>query len=193
VRADFWAATTLLIGAAGAAAAAEDAEQGALAELRRSVEMPVHHVLVATILDPDTALAPFATDGCSGGLSSTWAVVADLFPDFSAAHDGRPPWEACCVAHDRRYHDADGSTEARQSYDARLAADEELRRCVLAAGEARIPDLARHYDVPETQVGLAYGAIGDALFNAVRFGGAPCSGLPWRWGYGYPDCLLGSP
>lgn len=191
MRAGLWAILTLLIGATGAGAA-EDAEEGALVELRRLVEMPVHRALVAVIGDSDTILAPFTTDGCSGGLSSTWAVVADLFPDFSAAHEGRPPWEACCFDHDRRYHNADGSTEASRSYDARLAADEELRQCVLAAGEARVPDLAKRYDVPETEVRLAYGAIGDALFNAVRFGGAPCSGLPWRWGYGYPDCFFGS-
>jgi hypothetical protein len=35
----------------------------------------------------------------------------------------------------------------------------------------------------------AYAAIADAIFAAVRLGGAPCSGLSWRWGYGFPNCL----
>jgi hypothetical protein len=169
------------------AAAAQD--DGTLAEMRRAIELPAHRALMRVVADPATALAPFTTDGCSGGLSSTWSVVADLFPDFAEAHENRPPWEACCVAHDRRYHDAGGATEAGESYDARLAADEDLRACVIAGGEDRIDLLARHYDVSEDQIRLAYGAIGDAMFNAVRLGGGPCTGLPWRWGYGYPGCL----
>jgi len=161
------------------------------ASVARTLEMPAHRSLMAVVADPDTALAPFTTDGCSGGLSSTWNVVADLFPDFAAAHDDRPPWEACCIAHDRRYHDAGGATGAEASYDARLAADEELRACVVEGGEDRIAPLADHYGVTDDQVRLAYRAIGDSMFTAVRFGGAPCSGLPWRWGYGYPGCLPG--
>jgi hypothetical protein len=119
--------------------------------------------------------------------------VADLFPDFAEAHDGRPPWEDCCVAHDRRYHDAGGATEPSQSYDARLAADETLRACVVAGAAGRLPALADRYDVSDDQVRAAYSAIGDAMFNAVRFGGGPCTGLPWRWGYGYPGCLPALP
>jgi hypothetical protein len=180
----------VLVSAGAAADADDDAGDGALAAMRRTLEMPFHAALVAVIADPSVTLAPFSTDGCSGGLSATWAVVADLFPDFPASHDGLPPWEACCVAHDRRYHDADGTTEAGASHDARLAADVALRRCVVAAGGSRAPELAVRYGVTEAQVRLAYGAIGEAMFNAVRFGGAPCSGLPWRWGYGYPGCFL---
>jgi hypothetical protein len=164
-------------------------DEGSLAKLRRSLETPAHRTLMELIAHPNTEIAPFSTDGCSGGLSSTWSVVADLFPDFSAAHEGRPPWEACCVAHDRRYYDADKATDASQSYNARLAADEELRSCVLEAGDARILELAHHYSVTDDKVRLAYGAIADAMFNSVRFGGAPCSGFSWRWGYGFPDCF----
>lgn len=159
----------------------------------RTLEMPAHRGLMAAVADPASTLSSFTTDGCSGGLSSTWTVVADLFPDFAAAHDDQPPWEACCVAHDRRYHDAGGATEAEASYDARLAADEELRGCVVAGGEDRVASLAELYGVTDDQVRRAYSAIGDSMFTAVRFGGAPCSGLPWRWGYGYPGCLPAVP
>ena len=164
-----------------------------LTDLRRGVEIPAHRALMRVANDPAVALAPFVTDGCSGGLSSTWSAVADLFPDFAEAHDNRPPWEPCCVAHDRRYHDAGGARTAEDSYDARLAADEDLRACVVAGGEDRVAVLADHYDVSEDQVLLAYRMIGDAMFNAVRLGGAPCTGLPWRWGFGYPGCLSGRP
>jgi hypothetical protein len=165
------------------------AQDGALGALQRNVELPAHRGLMAVVADPETTLAPFVTDGCSGGLSATWEVVADLFPDFEGAHSREPPWEACCIAHDLLYHDASGSTSPAASFDARLAADEALRVCVVTNSQERIPDLADLYDVTAEQVRLAYGAIGDATFNAVRFGGAPCSGLPWRWGYGYPGCL----
>ena len=159
----------------------------------RTLEMPAHKALIAVVTAPETTLAAFTTDGCSGGLSTTWSVVADLFPDFAAAHDDLPPWEACCVAHDRRYHDAGGATEAEASFEARRAADDALRACVIAGGEDRIAPLADHYGVTEDQVRLAYRTIGDSMFTAVRLGGAPCTGLPWRWGYGYPGCLPGFP
>lgn len=157
--------------------------------LQRRLELPAHRLLIEVIRDPATELAPFTTDGCSGGLSSSWTVVADLFPDFAAAHQGRPPWEDCCIAHDRRYHGAGGATTAEASYAARLAADEALRACVETTGEGRIADLSRSYGVTADQVRRAYAAIAAAMFNAVRFGGGPCTGLPWRWGYGYPGCL----
>lgn len=164
-----------------------------LSDLRRGLEMPAHRALMRVANDPAAALSPFATDGCSGGLSSTWSVVADLFPDFAEAHENRPPWEACCVVHDRRYHGAGGARTAGDSYDARLAADEDLRACVVAGGEDRVTALADHYEVSEDQVRLAYRMIGDAMFNAVRLGGGPCTGLSWRWGFGYPGCLSARP
>jgi len=157
--------------------------------LQRNFELPAHRGLMDRIAEPDTPLAPFVTDGCSGGLSSSWAVVADLFPDFAEAHSDRPPWESCCVTHDRAYHDAAGTHEAADSYDARLAADQALRACVITGGSAREAELAQRYGVTQAQVRHAYRAIGEAMFSAVRFGGGPCTGLPWRWGFGYPNCL----
>jgi hypothetical protein len=122
------------------------------------------------------ALAPFETDGCSGGMSAVWRLVADSAPAFAAAWGAHPPWEPCCVAHDRLYH-AGGSGDPARGFGERLAADEALRACVAA-------------DLAGTDLDAAAGAIAEAMFVAVRVGGGPCSGLPWRWGYGWPGCSV---
>lgn len=155
----------------------------------RMIELPAHRALQSLIQAPETALAPFETDGCSGGMSWSWRLVSDLFPDFEKAQGETPPWEACCVIHDRAYHNAGGATDAAESYSARLVADQALRQCVIRQGEENVADLAEQYEVSHDLVRQAYATIGDAMFNAVRFGGGPCSLLPWRWGYGYPLCL----
>lgn len=156
----------------------------------RLAEMPAHRALMARVAATGAALAPFETDGCSGGLSSSWELVADRFPDFADVHEQAPPWESCCVVHDRAYHDAGGATGAGASFDARLAADTALRACVIDTGETRIDQVAAVYDVPPDQVRAAYRTIAGAMYLAVRFGGGPCSGLPWRWGFGYAHCAL---
>lgn len=93
------------------------------------------------------------------------------------------------TAHDRAYHDAGGATRAEQSYAARRAADAALRACVAATAEDRRAALAAQYGMRADQVGWAYQAIAQGMYLAVRFGGGPCSGLPWRWGYGYAQCF----
>lgn len=185
IPAILWLAASLLWPARGIAEPGE--EQHPPGPL--SVEMAAHRRLVEVMTSPDHRLEPFVTDGCSGGLSLAWGAIADLLPPFAQAHEEHPPWEACCVTHDRAYHAAGGARTAEQSYRARFAADEALRACVLATGELRGPQLAETYELTEAQITTAYELIADAMFNAVRLGGAPCSGLPWRWGYGYPGCL----
>jgi hypothetical protein len=162
---------------------------GLTARLQRSVEMPAHRALLAEMEEAARVPAPFVGDGCSGGLSTAWRTVAELFPGFAEAHRGIPPWEACCDAHDALYHDAAGSHTAAESFDARLSADEALRACVIGTGAERRTELAARYGVTGAEVDTAYRAIAAAMFRAVRLGGAPCSGLPWRWGFGYPQCL----
>lgn len=183
------AAGALLAAALGSAGVVAAQQTRPVERVQRALELPAHRGLMARIADETTTLAPFTTDGCSGGLSTSWTVVADLFPGFAEAHQERPPWEACCVDHDRLYHDAGAARTPDASYEARLAADEALRACVVAGGEARIAELSERYDVTQDHVRMAYRTIGDAMFNAVRFGGGPCTVLPWRWGYGYPACL----
>jgi hypothetical protein len=167
-------------------AAPAAAQDGAL---QRTLELPAHRLLMEVVAAPGTQLTPFVSDGCSGGLSSSWRVVADLVPGFAEAHQPAPPWESCCVAHDRAYHAAGGARTAEASYDARLEADTTLRTCVEATGQTRLADLAARYGGSETQVRRAYSAIAGGMFTAVRLGGGPCSGLPWAWGFGYPGCL----
>jgi hypothetical protein len=60
---------------------------------------------------------PFKTDGCSGGMSTTWRWL------FRTP----PPWEGCCIGHDMAYWWG-GSPWLREKADLRLAA------CVTAKG-----------------------------------------------------------
>ncbi|QIE43283.1 hypothetical protein G5B39_14235 (plasmid) [Rhodobacteraceae bacterium SC52] len=129
------------------------------------------------VADAGGTPVPFTTDGCSGGLSAGWALLSDVVPGFSQTYDAEPPWESCCVTHDRAYHAVEGAQDIEQSYAARLTADLALHTCVATTGAADDP------------TPLPYDQLADAMFNAVRLGGGPCSGLPWRWGYGFAQCL----
>lgn len=151
--------------------------------LQRS-EMKVHQQLV-DLIGPLELRSPtaFTTDGCSGGMSWSWERLSALVPDLREPDGQRPPWEICCVAHDRAYHDVSGAETAKQSFDARLAADKSLRACVSAVGE----DLDAKADDWGMTMAL-YARLAESMFWAVRFGGAPCTGLPWRWGYGFEQC-----
>jgi hypothetical protein len=166
------------------------ADDGAAAGLSHALEIRAHRWLAEVRSAPGTRLAPFTTDGCSGGMSSLWAFTAERFPAFADAHAGRPPWEGCCVAHDRIYHAAGFPTDPgpEAGYAARLAADEALQRCVVATVSERDDVLRDLYGMTASQVRFVYASIAAAMFHAVRVGGGPCTGLPWRWGYGYPHC-----
>ena len=157
-------------------------------EVGRAVELPAHKTLIDEVVAKDAELSEFTTDGCSGGMSSVWKYIAANFPKFADVHSNEPPWADCCVAHDRDYHSAGGAITAEASFDARLLSDETLRSCVEATADQRKKDLAKVYDTDEKAVIETYDAIAAAMFHSVRLGGGPCSGLPWRWGYGYPQC-----
>lgn len=157
-------------------------------QLSRTVEAPSHQWLERRRSAPDAQLSPFTTDGCSGGMSSLWSFMAEQYPDFAKSLGGRPPWESCCVAHDQVYHNAGDSPDAEASYDARLEADQALRRCVAATDSDKNEILRTEYGLSDAQIRAAYKAIAAGMFQAVRLGGGPCTGLPWRWGYGYPQC-----
>lgn len=157
-------------------------------DVMRVVEMPAHRALMAT--RAQAGLAPFETDGCSGGLSSSWRLVAETFPKLADLYDAHPPWEYCCVTHDRAYHEAGGATQAMDSFDARLVADDTLRSCVKQHGEAHADEYASRYDMTPDQIRTVHSITAEAMYMAVRFGGGPCSGLPWRWGFGYPGCSV---
>jgi len=181
------AALTLMMGAGLAVAAVAESEES---RFSRALELPSHRALMGRITGPDAMLSDFETDGCSGGLSDAWRLVAGQFPGFAATYSDMPPWEFCCVIHDRAYHNAGGAVTSEASFSARLLADQALEQCVAQTGIANREEMAQTYGTTPDQVVTAYGVIAGAMYLAVRFGGAPCSGLPWRWGFGFPDCSI---
>ncbi len=178
-------ALVLLSATAGGAVAGETPTVVDRVELW--LELPAHERFVATKSAPGAALAPFTTDGCSGGLSAGWAFAARHLPALAAHHGEHPPWEACCSAHDRAYHAGPGD-DALASFMARRKADDTMRTCVLAEGAARRDSLMQDYGISAGMVDLLYEGIAGVMYRAVRLGGAPCSRLSWRWGYGWPQC-----
>lgn len=165
------------------------ADKSMLDELERSLELGRHERLVVEKQNSEHVLSPFTTDGCSGGLSAGWNYLSETVEFLKTVHGDLPPWESCCVSHDRLYHQAGERTiSAEMSFEARRQADEELRTCVVDVGLSRTPELSVQYGLTIEEVGQIYRVIGDLMYRAVRIGGVPCSGLPWRWGYGWPEC-----
>lgn len=156
-------------------------------DLAPASELWLHQNLMRGV-DTGTALTPFVSDGCSGGMSDVWDKVGAISPGFVESYGPVPPWQDCCLQHDLAYHRAGGTRTADASARARLASDERLRACVMATGEAEIMHPTTNNILTPFQTRMAYGALAEAMFQAVRLGGIPCSGLPWRWGFGYPDC-----
>ena len=98
------------------------------------------------------------SDGCSGGMSATYAKVYKLLPGVFAAE---LPWRDCCVIHDKAYYYG-GSPEEKQ------AADEALHQCVAQTlGDSAFGDF-----------------MGRAMKDAVTIGGLPQFTTSYRWGYG---------
>jgi len=157
--------------------------------LERQLELERHERLVLLKSEPGNTLAEFSTDGCSGGLTVGWEYLAGKIENFQKQHGTQPAWEHCCVAHDRRYHRGGPSkATASESFDLRRQADLELRACVGETGTVRAPLLSEEYGLSVGQVMTLYDTIAELMYRAVRIGGVPCSGLPWRWGYGWPVC-----
>ena len=55
-------------------------------------------------------------------------------------------------------------------------------------GEDRVAALSAEYGLSESDVRTLYEGLSSVIYRAVRVGGAPCTGLSWRWGYGWPQC-----
>jgi hypothetical protein len=158
-------------------------------QLERQLEINHHKDLLAHQMMPDSTLATFTTDGCSGGLSIGWEYLAEQIDGIREYHGSRPPWEDCCIAHDRLYHTgAAMDATAEDSFVGRKEADLALLDCVLETGDARTAELSREYGVSPETIHTLYSTIAELMYRAVRVGGVPCSGLPWRWGYGWPQC-----
>ncbi|MGB5177407.1 MAG: hypothetical protein WBP44_01625 [Gammaproteobacteria bacterium] len=180
-------ACALLLSAARASE--EQTTNATMDRLERQLELHHHSELLARMAAPGSTLAPFTTDGCSGGLSIGWEYLAGQVENVRAVHGTRPPWEDCCIAHDRLYHTAVAvDASAEESFAARKQADLALLSCVVETGNTRVAELTLEYDVSAETVATLYAAIAELMYRAVRLGGIPCSGLPWRWGYGWPQC-----
>ena len=153
------------------------------------LELGRHERFLATRKSSPGGLSPFSTDGCSGGLSVGWEYLAEKIAPFQAVHGSAPPWLHCCVSHDHIYHSG-GPTgaDSMESFLARRAADRVLQECVLETGQRRRAQLSGEYHLSEEEVAQLYRIIAGLMYRAVRLGGVPCSGLPWRWGYGWPQC-----
>lgn len=160
-----------------------------LDELEWTLELGRHEKLVSQKQQSGSSLSPFTTDGCSGGLSVGWRQLSEVIDQVKQNHGESPPWESCCITHDLAYYEA-GSREitAAMSFEARLNADRQLQACVVETGKQRAGVLSLQYKLTIEDVEQIYRVIADLMYRAVRIGGVPCSGLPWRWGYGWPDC-----
>lgn len=160
-----------------------------IGSLEYAIEIGQHERLVATKRSSSARLAPFKSDGCSGGLSAGWALFSSVFPALAERHGNHPPWERCCFKHDQLYHTGGARGEdADASFEARRIADARLRQCVIEVGKRRMRALMAEYGLSRDKVSWLYRGIANAMYNAVRRGGAPCTGLPWRWGFGWPRC-----
>ncbi len=145
--------------------------------LERQIEINSHKMLMRS--SADAVPIPFVTDGCSGGVSLLWHDLVKQFPVLSKDIGQSLPWESCCAKHDRTYHNAAATDTASDSFEARIIADQALRICIAEFGENQ-PEMTTEYTL-----------LANALYTAVRLGGAPCTGLSWRWGFGFPPCHIG--
>lgn len=130
------------------------------------------------------SIRPFESDGCSGGLSDAWAYVAQAVPAVRQSLGARPPWQHCCVEHDRVYWQG----ETKQGYQLRLEADKALQVCVEQSGVTQRKALSKRLALNKDEIQQLFNVSAAMMYQAVRAGGKPCSYLPWRWGYGWPQC-----
>ncbi len=133
---------------------------------------------------PGITIDSFRSDGCSGGLSDGWKTLARVWPEMAHAIGDEPPWESCCVEHDRAYWRG----ESIGGYEKRLQADTRLSQCVEHSGRQQADEIARRLGIPRAEIDEVFRLTAELMYFAVRIGGGPCSGLEWRWGHGWPPC-----
>lgn len=165
---------------------AQAADTHPLLKIERDLEDQYLSRLAQVQANPQNKLAPFTTDGCSGGLSEGWSTLSKIFPAFKAKFGDAPPYESCCVVHDRDYWR--GETE--QGYAKRLQSDETLRACVIDYGKQHRSEFAREFSLSEDTIEKNFTITANLMFHTIRLGGKPCSYLPWRWGYGWANCPI---
>jgi len=167
-------------------AGSEPEPENIIVKMNRDLENWNLSRLALTQSASESKLINFKTDGCSGGLSDAWNGFAKIFPEFKQHFSDRPPWESCCVTHDRAYWKG----EIEDGFVKRLHADKTLRQCVLNYGTENSRRLASKFNISEENILTQINLTSTLMYHAVRLGGMPCSFLPWRWGYGWPHCEI---
>ena len=152
--------------------------------IERELEVSRYQTLAQVQADPHNQLAPFTTDGCSGGLSDGWRFLAKTLPPFKRKFGDKPPYEGCCVEHDRAYWRG----ETDHGFEQRQHADLALQQCVAEYGKAHRDAFAREFDLAPETIEQNFRIVAALIYRAVRVGGAPCTSFAWRWGYGWPRC-----
>lgn len=185
-----------LLSAAGILALACSAASAQPAERPRVTVTPEPSWLVAPyerLVRAYTAsggkLSRFWSDGCSAGISPGWRAAALVNPFLARNATGGPPFEHCCVAHDRAYHGAARDhSNPLASMRARALADDALRRCVRRTGLEVKKSIEKTAGVSANATALSYGLLGEIMQGAVTAAGGPCTGASWRWGNGSVQC-----
>ena len=124
---------------------------------------------------PGVVIDAFRTDGCSGGMSEAWTFMAEISPEIAEIIGAKPPWENCCVAHDESYWRG----ESQNGFEKRKQADLALRACVRREGGLQSAEISRQLGLPQQEVVELFNNTADLMYQAVRLGGGPCTGLPW--------------
>jgi hypothetical protein len=109
-------------------------------------------------------LKPFTTDGCSGFMSFAWRLFLRK----------PPPWEGCCIEHDRAYWRGGEKSLRRQ-------VDLKLKQCVADQGHP--------YWAMLIYFGVRVGGFSWLPFPSIRInqdGSWHFSLTEVRWGYGWP-------
>jgi hypothetical protein len=161
-------------------------EGNPLDEAARALERANMERLHAQQIRPGVTIAAFESDGCSGGLSDSWKTLARIWPELARAVGEEPPWESCCIAHDRDYWRG----ESIDGFETRLQSDLRLRQCVEQTGREQSAAIAERLDIDQEEIAEVFNLTAELMFHAVRIGGGPCSGLAWRWGHGWPPCAI---
>ena len=158
--------------------------QNPLEEIVEVIESQQMLRLAAQQSRRDVTIDRFKSDGCSGGMSSAWSYLADTVPKFADYAGNEPPWEHCCVAHDRQYWRG----VSDDGYAMRQQSDTQLRQCVQLTGKSHSKQISAELGLAEQDITELINLTSDLMYQGVRIGGAPCTGLPWRWGHGWPPC-----
>lgn len=128
----------------------------------------------------------FISDGCSGNASRGWSVAVEELSKISPRFDGlyadtkNIPFEYACIAHDESYHVGEGG------YAARLLADHTLRSDIIFYGITNTEKIKERTGLrTDEEAMFLYEVVAETVYRSVRLGGAPCTGTPYAWGFGY--------